>query len=56
MFFWTDYSPEAHAGLADMYVADERFAAYYDRRVRGGAAFLREAIRHWAGKNGFPPA
>lgn len=50
MHFWTDYSPEAHMGLADMYVADERFAAYYDQRVKGGAAFLRDAIRQWAGK------
>jgi len=51
MHFWTGYSPEAHTGLADMCVADERFAAYYDQRVKGGAAFLREAIRRWAGQS-----
>jgi len=50
MFAWSDYSEEAHAGLADLYVADERFAAYYDKRVKGGAAFLRDAIRHFVGK------
>lgn len=38
------YSPEAHRGLAEMYVADGRFAAYYDKEVPGCAAFLRDAI------------
>ncbi len=38
------YSPQAHRGLAEMYVADERFTAYYDKEVPGCAAFLREAI------------
>lgn len=28
---WQSYSPEAHRGLAEMYVADERFKAYYDQ-------------------------
>jgi len=51
MHFWTGYSPEAHMGLEDMCVADERFAMYYDQRVKGGAAFLREAIRRWAGQS-----
>ncbi|MGN0381405.1 MAG: MerR family transcriptional regulator [Suilimivivens sp.] len=35
---------EIHAGLAQMYTADERFMAYYDEKVTGCAAFLREAI------------
>lgn len=44
-FYWPSYSKEAHAGVAEMYVADERFTAYYDERVtKGAAAFLREAI------------
>ena len=30
-FTWNSYSKEAHAGLAQMYVDDERFTAYYDR-------------------------
>lgn len=38
------YSPEAHAGLGDMYVADERFRAYYDKEQEGLAEFLRDAI------------
>jgi len=46
--FWKDgmYSPAAHRGMAETYVADERFAAYYNQRLgEGGAAFLRDAIR-----------
>lgn len=44
--FWPEgmYSKEAHKGLADMYVADERFRAYYDKIEEGCAEFLREAI------------
>ena len=43
-FSWEKYTPQAHAGLAQMYVADERFTAYYDRDIPGCAVFLREAI------------
>lgn len=44
-FSWPQYSKEAHAGLAQMYVADERFTAYYDERVSVGATqFLHDAI------------
>lgn len=43
-FYWDQYSKEAHAGLAEMYVADERFKAYYDRHGTGTAEFLRDAI------------
>lgn len=44
--FWKDgmYSKEAHKGLAEMYVADERFTAYYDKIAIGCASFLRDAI------------
>ncbi|GGA45166.1 MerR family transcriptional regulator [Paenibacillus physcomitrellae] len=49
MHYWTSYSSEAHAGLADLYVADERFTAYYDRDQPGTAAFLREAIHIFTG-------
>lgn len=39
------YSPEAHRGLADGYLADERFVAYYDTPCGSGATqFLRDAI------------
>ncbi|GAB3802685.1 MerR family transcriptional regulator [Virgibacillus kimchii] len=43
-YSWKTYSKEAHAGLAEMYVADERFAAYYDKAANGAAKFLRDAI------------
>lgn len=33
-----------------MYVADERFKAYYDRRIEGCAEFLHQAVDHWADK------
>ncbi|MBC1309234.1 MerR family transcriptional regulator [Listeria booriae] len=42
--YWDMYSKEAHAGLAQMYVDDERFTAYYDKDQPGLAAFLRDAI------------
>ena len=48
-FYWADYSKEAHAGLAQMYVDDERFTAYYDEKQPGTAAFLRDAVRIYAG-------
>lgn len=51
MYSWESYSKDAHAGLAEMYVADERFRSYYDEKVEGGAAFLRDAIVEYAKKN-----
>jgi len=30
--------------VAEMYVADERFTAYYDQYKEGAAKFLRDAI------------
>lgn len=47
-FTWGSYEPKAHAGLAEMYVADERFAAYYDRAGEGAAQYLRDAIIAYA--------
>lgn len=42
------YSLEAHAALAEGYVADPRFTAYYDEAVGAGAAvFLRDALVKW---------
>lgn len=49
--YWDGYSKEAHAGLGDMYVADERFKAYYDAEQSGTAEFLRNAIRIYAASN-----
>jgi len=43
-YFWDSYTKEAHAGLAEMYVADERFTAYYDKVAVGSAPFLRDAL------------
>ena len=43
-FYWEKYTKEAHAGVAQMYVDDERFTAYYDKIQTGAAEFLRDAI------------
>ncbi|PWK13126.1 MerR family transcriptional regulator [Tumebacillus permanentifrigoris] len=48
-YYWTSYSKEAHAGLAQMYVDDERFKAYYDEKQPGTAEFLRDAIHIYTG-------
>jgi len=50
-YFWDSYTKEAHAGVAQMYVDDERFTAYYDREQPGTAAFLRDAILIYTGAN-----
>jgi len=50
-FYWNHYSKEAHAGLAQMYVDDERFKAYYDEKQPGTAEFLRDAILIYTGMN-----
>ena len=52
--YWPDglYTPEAHRGLAETYVADERFAAHYDAAAPGGARLLRDAIVRWSGAEG----
>ena len=44
MQYWKYYSPEAHKGIAQTYVDDPRFAAYYDAIGPGCARFLRDAI------------
>lgn len=49
MIYWPSYSVEAHAGLGDMYVADERFKLYYDKHRPGAAEFLCAAIHHYTG-------
>ncbi|WP_033844570.1 MerR family transcriptional regulator [Geobacillus icigianus] len=48
-FWWDHYSKEAHAGLARLYVEDERFKAYYDQVHPGAAEFLKEAIWIYTG-------
>ena len=44
--FWADgsYSPQAHLALAEGYLADQRFAAYYDQAAPGATQFLRDAL------------
>ena len=41
------YDPAKHRGIAELYVMDERFTAYYDKQVSGCARFLRDAVIHW---------
>lgn len=48
LYTWTTYTPEAHCGLADMYLADERFTDYYNASIPGGTQFLHDAIHTWA--------
>lgn len=50
-FSWNSYSKEAHAGLAQLYVDDERFTEFYDKDQPGLAAFLRDAILIYTGMN-----
>lgn len=47
-YYWSEYNKEAHAGLAQMYVDDERFKAYYEKQP-GMAEFLRDAIHIYTG-------
>lgn len=41
------YSPQMHRGIAAMYIADERFARYYDREQAGCIQLLHDAVQHW---------
>lgn len=49
--YWDNYSSEVHAGLAEMYVTDERFTKYYDQHKAGAAKFLRDAILVYTKQN-----
>ena len=42
------YDPAKHRGIAELYVEDPRFTAYYDKTVPGCARFLRDAVVCWA--------
>lgn len=50
--YWPDglYSKEAHRALGESYIADARFAAYYDAVTPGGARFLRDALEIYCRK------
>ena len=41
------YDPARHRGIAELYVSDQRFTAYYDKHLSGCARFLRDAVVHW---------
>jgi len=49
-FSWPNYSAEAHMGLAEMYLADERFAKYYNNAAESieAAEVLRDCIVKYA--------
>lgn len=49
--FWKEgtYSKQAHKALAQGYVDDERFTAYYDNIAVGCTNFLRDAINIYCG-------
>ena len=42
--WYYDCGYDVHRGLADLYIADERFAAHYDDRAAGLAAYVHDAI------------
>ena len=42
------YDPAKHRRIAELYVMDQRFTAYYDKHLPGCARFLRDAVVHWA--------
>lgn len=46
-FTWAKYTVQAHAGVAEMYIMDERFTQYYDAKIPGCARFLRDAVKNW---------
>lgn len=48
------YTPEAFAGLGQMYVADERFTQNIDRYGEGLSAFLARAMGEYARRKGAP--
>ncbi len=49
--FWADgiYSHQAHLALAEGYLSDERFVAYYDQAATGATQFLRDALVIYCG-------
>jgi DNA-binding transcriptional MerR regulator len=45
-FYWPDgmYSADKHAAIVDMYQADDRFKAYYEKIAPGASNFLHQAM------------
>lgn len=48
--YFSDYSDDAHIGITQLYVDDERFAAYYESIGKGVNVFLRDATKAYYGK------
>lgn len=48
--FYPRYNKEYHKGLGEMYVADGRFRANYDKLAPGCTEFLRDAINIYCGE------
>lgn len=47
-YSWSDYSPKAHRGLVDMYLADPRFAKYYDDKAGEPVVqLLHDVVYHY---------
>lgn len=44
MYFWPTYDKDAYLVIANTYVDDERFAAYYNKLEEGMAVFVRDSI------------
>lgn len=55
-FYWPKdyYSLEKHVGLAQMYLADERFKAFYDQIGEGATKYLHDAICYYAERQKTP--
>jgi DNA-binding transcriptional MerR regulator len=49
-FWWDSYTPDAHLSMVDMYLADERFKAYYERVRPGATEFLHRAVKEYLKK------
>lgn len=49
-FTWPKYTPQAHKGLVDMYLADERFADYYMKNSNENAPTLLHDVVHFYSK------
>ncbi|HTM67987.1 MAG TPA: MerR family transcriptional regulator [Candidatus Binatia bacterium] len=49
---WYEPNLKMYRGLADMYVADPRFAAYYEKYAPGLAQFMRDAMHAFCDAGG----
>lgn len=47
MYYWTRYSKDAHKGLAQLYISDERFTHYYDQHAPGLAVFFSRLLEEF---------